>query len=80
MAVLGGLDVLVFTAGIGEHNPVIRKKICEGLEGLGVKIDDTRNASNAVAISTEDSAIRVQVLPTNEELMIARHVANVIEQ
>lgn len=71
---LGGFDVLVFTAGIGEHAPLIRKKISEHLSWLGVKIDDEANINNAPIISEKDSTVLVGVIPTNEELMIAQHV------
>jgi acetate kinase len=72
-AVLGGLDTLVFTAGIGEHAPSIRSRICEGLDFLGIVLDPARNETNAPVISTAESVTTVRVLPTNEELMIARH-------
>jgi acetate kinase len=77
-AVLGGLDVLVFTAGIGENAPEVRRKICEGLGHLGLFIDAQRNGANAAVISTPESAASVRVIPTNEELMIARHTIGVI--
>ena len=71
-AALGGLDVLVFSGGIGEHLPVIRQRICAGLEFLGVRLDTERNSSNASVISDNSSKVSVRVIPTNEELMIAR--------
>jgi acetate kinase len=71
--VLGGLETLVFTAGIGENAPPIRRRICEGLAFLGIHIDPTRNEANASIISTDDSSVTVRVIKTNEELMIARH-------
>ncbi len=74
LVALGGCDVLVFTAGIGEHAPLIRKKISEQLSWLGVKIDDEANINNATIISEKDSTVLVGVIPTNEELMIAQHV------
>jgi acetate kinase len=70
-AALGGLDTLVFSAGIGEHVPIIRKRICEGLGFLGVRINDERNDANAPVIS-EPGGVVVRVIPTDEELMIAR--------
>jgi acetate kinase len=76
--VLGGLDTLVFTAGIGEHAPSIRARICAGLEFLGVRLDAARNDANAAVISAGDSPVTVRVLPTNEELMIARQTATVV--
>ncbi|PYS70199.1 MAG: acetate kinase [Acidobacteria bacterium] len=72
-AVLGGVDGIVFTAGIGENSPEIRERICEACAWLGVEIDDAANDSGGPKISTEGSKISVWVVPTNEELMIARH-------
>ena len=72
-AVLGGLDGLVFTAGIGERSAVIRRRICEASAWLGVKVDGSANEKHGGTISTGDSAVPVFVIPTNEELMIARH-------
>jgi len=74
---LGGLDTLVFAAGIGENSPDIRKRICEELGFLGVKLDQKRNARNAPLIST--GRVKVRVIPTNEELMIARSVTRVLK-
>ncbi|MFZ5508768.1 MAG: acetate/propionate family kinase [Pseudomonadota bacterium] len=73
-AALGGLDALVFTAGIGEHAAPIRERVCRDAAWLGVKLDELANRSGAPCISTADSAVSVWVIPTNEELMIARHV------
>lgn len=73
-AALNGCDALVFTAGIGEHAALIRKKICERLNWLGIKINEKANNSNSTIITEEDSAIVVSVIPTNEEYMIAKHV------
>ena len=67
-----GMDNLVFTAGVGENSPEIRARICHHLEWLGVKIDPELNAKNTKKISAPDSAIGVWVIPTNEELVIAR--------
>ena len=75
---IGGLDALVFTAGIGENSPYVREKICCGLGWLGVKIDEKANQSNSINISAPDSGVLVYVIPTNEELMIARHTARVL--
>ena len=75
---LGGLDGLVFTAGIGQHAPAIRTLVCDRLAWLGVHLDEGANQSNAPCISTPDSAIRVRVLATDEEIMIARHTRAVI--
>jgi acetate kinase len=71
-AVLGGLDTLVFSAGIGENAPLIRRQICTGLGFLGIELDASRNAANAAVISSPKGRVRVRVIPTDEELMIAR--------
>jgi acetate kinase len=70
-AALGGLDALVFSGGIGEHAPEIRRRICDRLDFLGIAIDPVRNAANATVISTDASAVRVRVIAANEELVIA---------
>jgi acetate kinase len=72
-AALGGLDGLVFTAGIGENSPEIRKRICQASEWLGIELDDEANARKASRISSSASKVPVWMIPTNEELMIARH-------
>ncbi len=77
---LGGLDTLIFTAGIGEHAAPIRARICAGLEFLGIHLDPARNEANAPIISRADSPVTVRVIPTTEELMIARHTAAVARQ
>jgi acetate kinase len=77
-AVLGGIDGLVFTAGIGEHSPVIRERICEASSWLGVELDAQSNTSGGPRISTQQSRISAWVIPTNEELMIARHTASLL--
>ena len=71
---LGGVDIIVFTAGVGENNVAIRREICEKLSCLGIKIDlDANNVrGEEIKISTDDSSVLVYVVPTNEELMIAR--------
>ncbi len=73
VAVLGGLDTIVFTGGIGEHSPVIRAEIAASLTYLGVQLDPTRNTSDADVISTDASRVIVRVIPANENLMVARH-------
>ncbi|QOW11820.1 acetate/propionate family kinase [Kaistella flava (ex Peng et al. 2021)] len=73
-AVLEGLDVLVFSGGIGEHAPEVRSKICDGLEFLGIELDEINNMNNRTIISTEKSKVKVFVIQTNEELMIAKLV------
>lgn len=73
-AVLGGLETLVFSGGIGEHSPVIRSQICEGLAFLGIELDEKSNARNAALISSSTSRVAVRVIHTNEELEIAKAV------
>jgi acetate kinase len=73
-AVLGGLDALVFSGGIGEHAPAIRARVCDGLGFLGVQIDREQNGANASLISSRAAPVIVRVIPTDEELMIARSV------
>lgn len=77
-AVLGGLDMLVFTGGIGERAAPIREEICRDLAYLGVQFDPMRNAAGADVISTPQSPCRVRVMATNEELMIARHTRDLV--
>jgi acetate kinase len=72
-AVLGGLDTLIFTGGIGENAPSIRRRICENMEFLGIHLDPGRNDANAPTISGGGNGVTVRVMKTNEELMIARH-------
>lgn len=79
-AALGGLDVLVFTAGIGEHAAPIRARVCQDLQWLGVQFDETANRSGGPKISSVSSAVSVWVIPTDEDLMIARHTSNVIHR
>lgn len=77
-AALGGIDTLVFSAGIGEQSASIRARICEGLGFLGIELHDERNAEHAAVISADASRVSVRVIPTNEELMIARSVSRVL--
>ena len=77
-AALGGLDTLVFAGGIGENAPVVRARICEGLDFLGVKLDKRRNAKTAAVISKNSSRVTARVIRTDEELMIARSVSRVL--
>jgi acetate kinase len=72
VAALGGLDVLVFSGGIGERSAAIRARICAGLEFLGVRIDSGRNAAHATVISPDRSTVSVFMIPTDEEITIAR--------
>ena len=79
-AALGGLDCLVFTAGVGENSPETRERVCSALEFLGVKLDPEKNKvrGKEMRISTEDSKVAVWVIPTNEELMIAQDTAELV--
>ena len=77
-AALGGLDLLVFTGGIGERAAPVRWEACSGLEHLGVRLDRERNDSNADTISTPDCRCLVRVIPTNEDLMIAWHTNELV--
>ena len=77
-AALGGLDTLVFSAGIGENAPDIRARICRDLGFLGIDLDRRRNAKNAPVISRPRGRVKVRVIPTDEELMIARSVVRVL--
>jgi acetate kinase len=77
-AALGGLDTLVFAGGIGEHAPLVRARICEGLSFLGIELHASRNAETAGVISTDASRAMVRVIRTDEELMIARSVTRVL--
>jgi acetate kinase len=77
-SVLGGVDALVFTAGIGEHAAPVRERICRGAAWLGLELDEAANAVHAPRISTESSRVSAWVIPTNEELMIARHTRELV--
>ncbi len=77
-AVLGGLDALVFTAGIGENSARIRQLVCEKARWLGVELDEAANDQNGSRISSADSRVSVWAVPTNEELMIARHTRKLL--
>lgn len=78
IASLGGIDTLVFSAGIGEHSPEIRAGICDGMAGLGIALDPDANRENRPVISKKNSRVRVRVIPTDEEVMIARHVVRLV--
>jgi len=80
ISALGGLDGLVFTAGIGEHAPAVRSAVCARLSWLGLRIDETANAASAGRISMTDSKVEVRVIATDEELMIARHTQATINR
>ncbi|MBI1370114.1 MAG: acetate/propionate family kinase [Planctomycetes bacterium] len=79
-AALGGLDTLVFTGGIGEHQPVIRSRICADLAFAGVALDASRNATNDTLISAAASKVAVRVVPTDEALLIARLVNGLLDE
>jgi acetate kinase len=77
-AAMNGVDALVFTAGIGEHSAPIRERVCRAAAWLGVELDSTANAAGGPRISTASSRIPAWVIPTNEELMIARHTRHIL--
>ena len=77
-AALGGLDAIVFTAGIGEHAAPVRERVCQAAAWLGVEFDAAANAASGPRISTAASRVSVWVIPTNEELMIARHTQRLL--
>ena len=79
-AALGGLDGIVFTAGIGENSASLRARVCRDAAWLGVNLDPDANARHASCITTSDSRVSAWVIPTNEELMIARHTRRVLEE
>ena len=79
-AAMGGIDALVFTAGVGENSILVRSMVCEGLEFLGVSIDQEKNKvrGKEADIGTSGSRVRVLVVPTNEELVIARDTKRLV--
>ncbi len=77
-AALGGLDTLVFTAGIGENAPTVRARICDGLGFLGIQLDEKRNTANEGVISAETARVAVRVIHTDEEYMIAETVCRIL--
>jgi acetate kinase len=78
-AALGGLDALIFTAGIGEHAARIRADVCRGAGWLGIRLDEDANQRGGPRITTTDSPVSVWVVPTDEELVIARHTVSLLE-
>lgn len=81
MAALGGLDALVFTAGIGENSSIFREDVCEGLEGIGLELDTAKNNERSAqprVVSKDDTKIKIMVIPTNEEFIIARDVIELV--
>jgi acetate kinase len=79
IAVLGGLDLLVFAGGIGERDPAVRDGICRGLEGLGILLDVSRNSNNLPFISGENSRIVVRIQHSDEEIQMARQTARLLK-
>ena len=77
-AVLGGLDAVVFTAGIGEHSPEIRARICNAGGWLGLRLDEAANRAGGPRITTPDSPVSAWVIPTDEEMTIARHTVEIV--
>ena len=73
VTVLGDLNTLVFTGGMGESSAIIRAEITEGLKHLGIELDSVQNAAGAAIISTDDARVVVRVMKTHENLMVARH-------
>jgi len=78
-AVLGGLDALVFTGGMGEHSHQLRSALCRQLASLGVVLDECANRSGAAVISASASRVAIRVIAANEELMIARHTLALLD-
>jgi acetate kinase len=78
VAALGGLDVLIFTGGIGERAAPIRAQVCQDAQWLGVRLDTAANRAGGPKISADDSAVPMWAIPTNEDLMIARHTYAVL--
>ena len=81
-AAMGGVDAIVFTAGIGENNPLIRRDVASALSFMGVRLDEEKNKvrGQTQVISTPDSSVTLCVIPTNEELAIARQTLEVISR
>jgi acetate kinase len=80
VSALEGLEIIIFTAGIGENSPLVRAKICESLKYLGLELDEEKNQRSAEEISTKNSKIRVLVLKTNEELQMVREAKELLEK
>jgi acetate kinase len=80
VAVLGGLDLLGFTAGVGEHNAFIRERVCRGLGFLGIALDAAANSAHEPVVSGADSRVVVGVAPTNEEWVAARHARELLQR
>jgi acetate kinase len=80
IAVLGGIDAIAFTGGIGEHSPILRKKVLDAFDYLGVKVDEEKNQNNETVFSTEDSSVYTMTIPANEELAIARETFELVSK
>jgi acetate kinase len=78
-AVLGGIDLLVFAGGIGEHSALVRGRVCGALSFLGLVLDQSRNQSHAATISAAESKVRVRIVPSEEDRQIARHCRALLE-
>jgi len=81
MTVLGGVDAIVFTGGIGENSVSLREKVCSNLEWAGIRLDSEKNksASHEAQIQADDSKVQIWVVPTNEEIVVGRQTVEVIE-
>jgi acetate kinase len=79
-AAMGGVDIIAFTGGIGEHGPELREEVCADLEFMGIRVDHEKNTSvkGEGVISADDSKVTVTVIPTNEEIMIARDTLDLV--
>ncbi|MBD3798311.1 MAG: acetate kinase [Epsilonproteobacteria bacterium] len=80
MAILNGVDAIIFTGGIGEHSHLVRKEVCKNLSHLGIRIDETRNLSNATDIHSDQSKVKLLVIPTDEEYQMAFYAQRKIFQ
>ena len=80
LATLGRCDALVFTGGIGEHSPAVRSRVCAGMRELGFDLDDARNHAGETVISTDDAAVSILVIPTDEERSIAEQTADLLDR
>jgi acetate kinase len=82
-AAMGGVDLLIFTGGIGENDPATREETCKGLEYMGIEFDTQKNSgvrSKEVLLSKDDSKVKVMTIPTNEELIIVEHTYRIISE
>ena len=83
LALLNGADLIVFTGGIGENSSAFRTAVCERMDFAGIKLDAKKNAETRAmeaVISTDDSRVRIMVIPTNEELIVARQTMEVLRK